>query len=89
MDGWMDEGVIVCSYPRYQELAVAGGTDTGTNNNDIRRHGIDADPSMSSSKLSSKPVQSEWTFNIGECALGIQIADHSKHATQIILVLGT
>ena len=76
-------------YFRYQTLAISSGTDTGSSdNNDARRKGIDADPSLSLSQSSSKRVLPEWTFNLGECALAIQVAQRVRGAPQTILVLG-
>ncbi len=48
---------------------------------------MDADSSLSVSQ-SSKRVLPEWSFNIGECALGIQTTQRIKNTPQTILVLG-
>jgi Bardet-Biedl syndrome 9 protein len=48
---------------------------------------VDADSSLSVSQ-SSKRVLPEWSFNIGECALGIQTTQRIKNTPQTILVLG-
>ncbi|CAF2035963.1 unnamed protein product [Rotaria magnacalcarata] len=73
---------------KYQALAIASGTDHGSSsNNDARRKGLDIDPSLSVSQ-SSKKVLPEWSFNLGECALGIQTTQRIRNASQTILVLG-
>jgi hypothetical protein len=73
---------------RYQALAISSGVDHGSNNNnDVRRKGVDDDSSLSVSQ-SSKKVLPEWTFNIGESALGIQTTQRIRNTPQIILVLG-
>jgi hypothetical protein len=76
-----------CSNFRYQTLAISSGVDHGSNTNkDVRRKGVD-DDTLSVSQ-SSKRVLPEWSFNLGECALGIQITQRVKNAAQTILVLG-
>lgn len=72
---------------RYQALAISSGVDHGSNpNNDVRRKGGEND-SLSVSQ-SSKKVLPEWSFNIGECALGIQTTQKLRNTPQTILVLG-
>ena len=73
---------------RYQTLAIASGVDPGSNaNNDIRRKGGDVDSPLSTSQ-SSKRVLPEWSFNLGECALGIQTNHRVRNTPQTIIVLG-
>ena len=74
---------------RYQALAVSSGVESGSSNkNDARHKGIDADASLSMSQSMSKRVLPEWTFNLGECALGIQTSQRVKNNPQSVLVLG-
>ena len=76
-------------FARYQALAVSSGVESGSSNkNDARRKGIDADASLSMSQSMSKRVLPEWTFNMGECALGIQTSQRLRNNPQSILVLG-
>lgn len=72
---------------RYQALAISSGGDHGSNkDNDVRRKGVEND-SLSVSQ-SSKKVLPEWSFNVGECALGIQTTQRIRNTPQTILVLG-
>ncbi|CAF0861236.1 unnamed protein product [Rotaria sordida] len=73
---------------KYQALAISSGADQGSSiNNDARRKGLDMDSSVSVSQ-SSKRVLPEWSFNLGECALGIQTTQRMKNTSQAIVVLG-
>jgi len=73
---------------RYQALAISSGVDHGSNNNnDVRRKGVDDEASLSISQ-SSKRVLPEWSFNLGECALGIQTTQRVRNTPQTIVVLG-
>ncbi|CAF1140201.1 unnamed protein product [Adineta steineri] len=72
---------------KYQALAISSGVDHGTNNNDVRRKGVEDESSLSTSQ-SSKRVLPEWSFNLGECALGIQTTQRIKNTPQTIIVLG-
>lgn len=71
---------------KYQTLAISSGVDQGTNNNDVRRKGVESD-SLSVSQ-SSKRVLPEWSFNIGECALSIQASQRFRNTPQTVLILG-
>ena len=53
----------------------------------MRRKGVDTDGSLSVSQ-SSKRVLPEWSFNVGECALGIQTTQRVRNTPQTIIVLG-
>jgi Bardet-Biedl syndrome 9 protein len=73
---------------RYQTLAISSGVDHGSSSTkDLRRKGVDDDSSLSVSQ-SSKRVLPEWSFNLGECALGIQTTQRVRNTPQAILVLG-
>ncbi|CAF0802521.1 unnamed protein product [Adineta ricciae] len=72
---------------KYQTLAISSGVDHGSNNNDVRRKGVEDESSLSVSQ-SSKRVLPEWTFNLGECALGIQTTQRVRNTPQTIIVLG-
>jgi len=74
---------------KYQTLAISSGADSNpTNLNDARRKGIDTDQSLSLSQSSSKRIQPEWIFNLGEAALSIQVSQRIRQTQQTILVLG-
>ncbi|CAF2420164.1 unnamed protein product [Rotaria sp. Silwood2] len=73
---------------KYQTLAISSGVDHGTSvNKNARRKGLDVDSSLSVSQP-SKQVLPEWSFNLGECALGIQTTQRMKNTGQTIVVLG-
>ncbi|UJR27621.1 hypothetical protein I4U23_008902 [Adineta vaga] len=73
---------------KYQALAISSGVDHGSSNNsEVRRKGVEDESSLSVSQ-SSKRILPEWTFNLGECALGIQTTQRTRNTSQTILVLG-
>ncbi|CAF3434621.1 unnamed protein product [Rotaria sp. Silwood1] len=71
---------------KYQTLAISSGVEHGSNK-DTRRKGLDDDSSLSVPQT-SKRVLPEWSFNLGECALGIQTTQRVRSTAQIIVVLG-